>query len=108
MKSSGRAATGPFMLVLRDPSHHVESLQENKKFADDQGRGHEADYNYAINIQKGDTYTPVLRYKCVDSLRPVPLVCTGHRLAFIYASLAPLMLSVTVPTASSNEGKSRQ
>jgi hypothetical protein len=62
------------MLLLRDPAHHIETLQENKKFAEDLGKGHVSDFKYVINIPKGDAYTPVIRYKCVGSLRPVPLV----------------------------------
>jgi hypothetical protein len=73
VKSSGRM-TGPFLLTLRDLSHHIESLQENKTFSEDMGKGHEYDSRYAISVPKGDTYIPVMRYKCIDSLRPVPLV----------------------------------
>lgn len=75
VRTSGRA-TGPFLLIIRDPSHHIEMLQENKRFAEDLDRGHENDFKYAVSIPKGDSYTPVIRYKCVDKLRPVPLVST--------------------------------
>lgn len=68
------------MLVVRDPSGHVDSLQENKKFADDvsgsvsKSRGSDNDHKFAVAIPKGDNYFPVLRYKCVGDLRPVPIV----------------------------------
>jgi hypothetical protein len=103
VKSSGRS-TGPFMLVLRDPLKHIESLQENKKFSDDLGKGHESDYRYAINVPKGDTYTPVMRYKCVANVRPVPLVSVAEPSFVLEMKLVVSNVSSCFP-ACANQGK---
>ena len=70
--------TAPFYLFLRDPSEQVESFQENRKFADDVSDAileeDDADRKYTISVPNGDSYFPVVRYKCVDDLRPVPIV----------------------------------
>ena len=62
----------PFLLVLNDPSSHILSIQENKKFASELSRGEE--YKFQIRVPKDDNYFPVMRYKCGDTLRPVPIV----------------------------------
>jgi hypothetical protein len=66
----------PFLLVLRDPSSHILSIQENKKFAFDVSRGGE--YMFKISVPKDDNYFPVMRYKCSDVLRPVPIVSVSN------------------------------
>jgi hypothetical protein len=71
----------PFFLQIRDPSKHIQSIQENKKFADNMAEllatEHHAskpDYMFTVSIPKSDGYFPVMRYKCGDDLRPVPIV----------------------------------
>ena len=71
----------PFYLLLRDPSGHIGNLQENMKYANDateelarDSEGY-ADRKFTIRVPKGDNYFPVLRYKCLPELRPVPMVC---------------------------------
>lgn len=79
MKTPSRSSC-PFFLLVKDPSSHIESMQENKKFADDVSNaktGKHADHKFAVSIPKGDSYYPVLRYKCVGDLRPVPIVSTA-------------------------------
>ena len=66
----------PFLLVLRDPSSHILSIQENKKFASDVSRGGEN--KFKISVPKDDNYFPVMRYKCSDALRPVPIVSVSN------------------------------
>ena len=72
------AQTAPFYLFLRDPSEQVDTFQENRKFADDVSDAileeDDADRKYTISVPNGDSYFPVVRYKCVDDLRPVPIV----------------------------------
>lgn len=71
---------------MRDPASHIESIQENKKFAEDltsrmmSSPDDVVDYKFAVSIPKGENYFPVLRYKCVNDLRPVPIVssCDDH------------------------------
>jgi hypothetical protein len=72
---------GPFFLVIRDPSKHLQSIQENKKFADNMADSlrHEnpstrPDYKFTVSVPKADNYFPVMRYKCGNELRPVPIV----------------------------------
>jgi hypothetical protein len=73
----------PFLLLMRDPSKHIQSIQENKKFADNMAESLEhdpnksrPDYLFTVSVPKSDTYFPVMRYKCRDDLRPVPIVRT--------------------------------
>ena len=78
MKSNARS-NSPFFLLIRDPSKQVESLQENKKYADDvsgsiNGDDDGVDRKFTISVPKADNYFPVLRYKCIPELRPVPIV----------------------------------
>mmetsp|Transcript_24003 Transcript_24003/g.66636 ORF Transcript_24003/g.66636 Transcript_24003/m.66636 type:complete len:704 (+) Transcript_24003:189-2300(+) len=71
------AQTAPFYLLLRDPTEQVESFQENRRFADDVSDAilaeDDADRKYTISVPNGDNYFPVVRYKCVEDLRPVPI-----------------------------------
>ena len=65
--------------MLKDPAGHVESLQENKKYADDLTASSGAPdgsaiHKFAVSVPKGENYFPVLRYKCAGDLRPVPIV----------------------------------
>jgi hypothetical protein len=71
----------PFLLLLRDPSKHIQSIQENKKFADSMAESllseppaTRPDYMFTVSVPKADNYFPVMRYKCGDELRPVPIV----------------------------------
>ena len=71
----------PFLLLMRDPSKHIQSIQENKKFADSMAGSLSAeppatrpDYMFTVSVPKADNYFPVMRYKCGDELRPVPIV----------------------------------
>jgi hypothetical protein len=71
----------PFFLLLRDPSNHIQSIQENKKFADNMADSLASepvstrpDYMFTVSVPKGDNYFPVMRYKCGNELRPVPIV----------------------------------
>lgn len=67
----------PFFLVFQDHSSQIKALQENKKFVEhltpDEGAA-ERDFTYAISVPREEEYFPVVRYKCVSSLRPVPIV----------------------------------
>lgn len=70
----------PFQIILRDPSGHLLSLQENKKYAEDMRKnaqhgdnGGRSDRLYKIIIPQTSNYFPVLRYKCSQELRPVPI-----------------------------------
>lgn len=76
-KSSAKAST-PFFLLMKDPARHVESFVQNKKFADDVSDAlmddEDADRKFTVSVPKDDTYFPVVRYKCTEDLRPVPMV----------------------------------
>lgn len=71
----------PFFLLIRDPSKCIQSIQENKKFADNMAgslpsnhRAMKSDHMFTISVPKADDYFPVMRYKCGNDLRPVPIV----------------------------------
>lgn len=70
----------PFVLQIRDSSKFIESIQENKKFAESiSDKFHSThsnttpDYMFTISVSRSNDYFPVLRYKCGDKLRPVPI-----------------------------------
>eukprot|EP00339_Tiarina_fusa_P013514 CAMPEP_0116996154 /NCGR_PEP_ID=MMETSP0472-20121206/65_1 /TAXON_ID=693140 ORGANISM="Tiarina fusus, Strain LIS" /NCGR_SAMPLE_ID=MMETSP0472 /ASSEMBLY_ACC=CAM_ASM_000603 /LENGTH=746 /DNA_ID=CAMNT_0004694701 /DNA_START=278 /DNA_END=2518 /DNA_ORIENTATION=- len=70
----------PFFLLIKDPSKHIQSIQENKKFADNMAEalmqeppGARPDYKFTVSVPKADNYFPVMRYKCGNELRPVPI-----------------------------------
>ena len=77
VKSNAKAPT-PFFLLMKDPARHVESFVQNKKFADDVSDAlldnEDADRKFTVSVPKDDTYFPVVRYKCTEDLRPVPMV----------------------------------
>jgi hypothetical protein len=86
VKSNGHGrADVPFFLYLRDASMHIASMQDNKKFADDISDSlvhtkEDADHKFTVSVPKSENYFPVLRYKCVPELRPVPIVsCSGNQ-----------------------------
>jgi len=92
VKSNSEHLT-PFYLSIRDPSSHVMSIQENKKFAEDMADtlnqeppSRRPDYKFTVSVPKGDNYFPVMRYKCGNELRPVPIVRTSR------ATLALMMM----------------
>jgi hypothetical protein len=73
VKSNARSLV-PFQLVVRDPSDHIQTLQENKKFAEDTSISDRGDKSFTIGVPKADNYFPLIRYKCSNELRPVPIV----------------------------------
>jgi hypothetical protein len=71
----------PFFLLIRDPSNHIQSIQENKKFAESMADSLSSeppskrpDHMFTVSVPKADNYFPVMRYKCGNELRPVPIV----------------------------------
>ena len=81
----------PFSLLIRDPSKHIQSIQENKKYADsmvvdtlasNHHRGMKSDYMFTVSVPKADDYFPVMRYKCGNELKPVPIVSSVPYLHF--------------------------
>ena len=65
----------PFSLLIRDPSKCIQSIQENKKYAEiSTEHNTKSDYAFAVSVPKADEYFPVMRYKCGNELRPVPIV----------------------------------
>jgi hypothetical protein len=104
VKTTARSS-GPFFLIVRDPSGHIDSLQENKKYADDVG-GEDVEHKFAVSVPIGENYYPVMRYKCVGDLRPVPIV----RTAFVHCLVAarqpshPLFYKQRVQTKVKVEG----
>lgn len=71
--------TVPFTLQIKDPSSYIQNIQENKMYARgvaDRTGG--SDFAFGVSIPKADEYFPVMRYKCSDDLRPVPIVSLKH------------------------------
>lgn len=67
----------PFILRMKDEDSHIGDIQENSDIAND--LSHENEENdwkrkYIITLPKADTYYPVLKYVCSNTLVPVPLV----------------------------------
>lgn len=89
----------PFYLTIRDPSSHIMSIQENKKFAEDMGDTirHEPpsrrpDHKFNVLVPKGDNYFPVMRYKCGSDLRPVPIVSVPESRRLLYLLLSNILI----------------
>lgn len=85
----------PFLLGVRDPKQHIQMLQENKEFVDnvsseiDEDNEDSPDYNYIVTVPKVDSYYPIMRYKCSNGLRPVPIrVQTRVRIYGIFCRVA--------------------
>jgi hypothetical protein len=79
----------PFQLTVRDPSKHIQTLQENRKFAEDTSSSHlsremveRGDRSFQIGVPKADNYFPLIRYKCSTELRPVPIVSSQQLIRF--------------------------
>ena len=74
---SESSAVIPFALYLTDPARHVQIMQENKKYANDTSNeiqaGSDARYKFVVAIPTPDQYFPILKYKCSEDLRPVPI-----------------------------------
>lgn len=80
VKSNSRSSV-PFQLSVRDPSQHIQTLQENRKFAEDTSASQlsrdmveRGDRSFTIGVPRADNYFPLIRYKCSSELRPVPIV----------------------------------
>lgn len=65
----------PFLLLVHDHSHHLKSVQENKRFVQkvDDAQSASQEYAYSITLPREDEYFPVVKYKCTNKLRPVPI-----------------------------------
>ncbi|KAL3773110.1 hypothetical protein ACHAWO_008705 [Cyclotella atomus] len=64
----------PFFLVFQDHSRHIKTVQENKKFVEHvDARSTAREYTYSITVPRENEYFPVVRYKCSNFLRPVPI-----------------------------------
>lgn len=74
------SACAPFTLTLNDPHGHIRTVLENKKYANDISHElnrnvNEADahYKYAVTLPKVNHYFPIVKYKCSNDLRPIPI-----------------------------------
>lgn len=64
----------PFSLLIKDPSGYIQTIQENKMFAKSVAdKTKKSDFAFAVSVPKAEEYFPVMRYKCGDDLRPVPI-----------------------------------
>jgi len=72
----------PFVLTLQDSCKHISALEENKEYARKvslklHSPYHQGNsigkYKFIINVPKCNIYFPVVRYKCSNQLRPVPI-----------------------------------
>jgi hypothetical protein len=106
IQSNAQAPAFPFYLLIRDPLHHIESIQENKKFAAmiNTAQDDDADHVFTVTVPKADNYFPVIRYKCNSELRPVPIVSHGGN---IPKRIICLLLTLLMQTASSNTSTTR-
>jgi hypothetical protein len=79
--------TVPFSLFIKDPSNYIQTIQENKMYAKsvaDQTK--QSDFAFAVSVPKAEEYFPVMRYKCGEDLRPVPIVSSS--LVFMLQTVA--------------------
>ena len=67
--------TVPFCLLIKDPSSYIHTIQENKMYAKSVvDKTKMSDFAFNVSVPKAEEYFPVMRYKCGDELRPVPIV----------------------------------
>lgn len=68
----------PFMLKLKDPMAHIESMNENPKYATNikDNNNSSSFHNDCFNviIPEQEKYFSLLKYRCKNDLRPVPIV----------------------------------
>jgi len=65
----------PFSLLIKDPSNYIQTIQENKMYAKSVAdKTKKSDFAFAVSVPKAEEYFPVMRYKCGEDLRPVPIV----------------------------------
>ena len=91
-----------FHLLLRDALGQIDSLTENRKFVAKEGS--KRDYRFNISIPKTDTYFPLLKYKCMGDLRPVPIV---RQIAVPAAWHASIICSSHPVAARPNQSENR-
>ena len=83
----------PFTLQLKDPMQHIESLNENPKYAIKTSSNNDNDpssfHNDCFNvvIPEQEKYFSLLKYRCKNDLRPVPIV--SHVIAEIFVFYNP-------------------
>jgi hypothetical protein len=60
---------------------HLELVQENPRFADALAHGLAPEkgpgappYQFSVLVPKDENYFPLLKYKCIPDLKPVPIV----------------------------------
>jgi hypothetical protein len=99
----------PFHLSIRDPLRHIQSIQENKKFAEitDKAADDDADHLFTVTVPKGDNYFPVMKYKCANELRPVPIVSIEQSLSAVSCFFISFSYLLNHFTESSNKSASR-
>jgi hypothetical protein len=106
VKSEARLGA-PFFLFLSDPRGHIGALQENRKYADDMSESLDedsnADHKFTVSVPKADNYFPIMRYKCSNELRPVPIV----RIIPVFSNSSIVCLTgfLDSTTACANKGQ---
>lgn len=70
----------PFTLHINDPSKHIKTIQGNASYVEDAtsqlretNNETKQNHKYIVTIPKIENYFPILRYKCSNELRPVPI-----------------------------------
>lgn len=80
VKSTVRPNVIPFSLLVRDVSTQLDTLHENKKFAEKEtasiqhNQKKSSDQRFKVTLPKHETYFPLFKYTCTGDLRPVPIV----------------------------------
>ena len=102
MRSTTQSAL-PFFLLVRDPSKHILSLQENKKYAENMVESmareppeFRPDHKFTVTVPKADNYFPIIRYKCGSELKPVPIVSLYIYLHHFIASVPNTVILCSV------------
>jgi hypothetical protein len=71
----------PFILLLKDPMAHIESLNENPKYATKvtTTMNNRNDYGcFNVVVPEQEQYYSLLKYRCRNELRPVPIVSVTY------------------------------
>jgi hypothetical protein len=66
----------PFLLHVKDPVEHIETINENPKYATKLNNNNNNDdiSLYNVVLPEQEKYFSILKYRCKNDLRPVPIV----------------------------------
>lgn len=77
-KSDESSNIAPFVIRVKDPSKHINTLVENSEYAENVSLDSEISdkehiREYLITVSNSDNYFPIFKYKVAKQVRPIPI-----------------------------------